>query len=77
MGVMLICLQMRDSTQSPAVLPASAQHALCVGQPLEVHLKKHVQIWLHKTETGKAMQCRWISSLYIGQYVNLELSFKK
>ena len=56
MGEMLIFLQMRDSTQSPTVLAASALHAPCVGQPLEVPPKKHVQTWIHRTETGKATQ---------------------
>ena len=55
MGEMLTFLQMRDSTQSPAVLAALTLHALCVGQPLEVPLKKRVQTWLHKMETGKSM----------------------
>ena len=55
MGEMLTFLRMRDSTQSPAVLAALTLHALCVGQPLEVPLKKRVQTWLHKMETGKSM----------------------
>ena len=54
MGEMLTFLHMRDSTQSPTVLAALTLHAQCVGQPLEVPLKKHVQTWLHRTETGKA-----------------------
>ena len=54
MGEMRICLQMKDSTQSPAVLPVSALLALCVVQSLEMIMKKPVQACLHKTETGKA-----------------------
>ena len=55
MAEMLTFLHMRDSTQSPAVLLALTLHALCVGQPLEVLLKKHVQTWLQRMETGKSM----------------------
>ena len=55
MGEMLTFLHMRDNTQSPAVLAALTLRALCVGQPLEMIMKKLVQTWLHKMETGKSM----------------------
>ena len=53
MEAMLICLHMRDNTQSQTDLAARTQHAQCAGQfPEVVHLK-HVQIWLRKMGTGK------------------------
>ena len=55
MGEMLISLQMRDGIQSPVVLAALALHVLCVGQSLEMIMRKHVQTWLHKAETSKSM----------------------
>ena len=53
MGEMLIFLQMRDGTQSPAVVIA-ALHVLCVSQSLVVLPKKHVLTWLPRMVTGKS-----------------------
>ena len=55
MGEMLISLQMRDGIQSPVVLAALALHVLCVGQSLEMIMRKHVQTCLPRTETCKSM----------------------
>ena len=56
MEEMLICLHMRHSIQSPIVLPALTLHVPCVDQPLEVPLKKHVWIWLHRMEIREKIE---------------------
>ena len=55
MGETLIYLQMRDGIQSPVVLAVLALHVLCVGQSLEMIMRKHVQTCLPRTETCKSM----------------------
>ena len=49
---MLIFLPMRESTQLQAAVVINALHVLCARQPLEMGMKKHVQAWLHRMETG-------------------------
>ena len=77
MGEMLICLQMRDSIQSPIILAASALHVLCVGQPLEMIMKKHVQTWLHKAETGKSMAFWFVLLLGSSRLISGQIIFFK
>ena len=81
---MLTCLQKRDDTQSPGVLAVLAHIGVhCVDQPLEVIMKKHVQICLHKMETSMSVSmstnrirniCELITSDYMSWWLQINLT---